>query len=110
MSQKVGLAHCAQRQNGYHLPGMDGTLQRACSEQTAREIEEEVKTSLDRCYAEAKAILQAHREQLDLVAEELLKRETLDRSGFYKLIGKPEPKDELRVAPLPHPLETESGR
>ena len=64
MSEKIGLAHTAQRQNGYQLAGMDGTFQRDCSEQTAREIDEEVKAFLDRCYAEAKDILQTHRDQL----------------------------------------------
>jgi cell division protease FtsH len=91
MSQKIGLAHTAQRQNGYHLAGMDGTFQRDCSEQTAREIDEEVKAFLDRCYAEAKEILQTHRDQLETVAAELLQRETLDRETFYGLIGKSEP-------------------
>ena len=71
---------------------MDGSFQRDCSEQTAREIDEEVKAFLDRCYAEAKQILQTHRDQLDSVTAELLQKETLDGATFYGLIGRAEPK------------------
>jgi cell division protease FtsH len=39
MSQSVGLARCAQRQNATFLPGIDGTFQRDCSERTAQEID-----------------------------------------------------------------------
>ena len=102
MSEKIGLAHCAQRQSAYHLAGMDGTLQRDCSEQTAREIDQEVKRFLDHCYREAKQILTSHRDQLDSIAEELLRRETLDREAFYSLIGQAEPKEEQAPAPLPN--------
>ena len=72
---------------------MEGAFQRDCSEETARDVDQEVKKILDRCYVEAKEILQAHRDQLELVASELLKHESLDRHAFYTLIGKPEPKD-----------------
>ena len=37
-------------------------------------------------YAESKQILQQHRDQLDLVAGELLKRETLDAQTFKDLM------------------------
>jgi len=92
MSEVVGLVHCAQRQNPM-LAGVDGIMQRDCSEATAREIDEEVKKLLDNAYAEAKSILQKHRSELDLVAGELLRRETLDAASFKKLIGQkaPEP-------------------
>lgn len=86
MSEVVGLAHCAQRQNPF-APGMpDGLWQRDCSEQTARDIDQEVKKILDKAYADAKAILSQHRDQLDLVAAELLERETLDGNSFRRLL------------------------
>jgi cell division protease FtsH len=91
MSEKVGMANCAQRAPAY-LPGQPFQLQRDCSEQTAREIDEEVKRLLDACYAEAKDILTAHRADLRKVVAELLKRETLDGETLYKLIGKEMPK------------------
>jgi cell division protease FtsH len=100
MNPKIGLAHTARRQNGF-LGAMDGAFQRDCSEETAREIDQEVKRLLDRCYAEAKDILSAHRDQLELVALELLKRETLDRQAFYRLLGRDEPHDKSVPAVVP---------
>jgi cell division protease FtsH len=87
MSEVVGLAHCAQRQ-GTYLNGADGAWQRDCSEETAREIDQEVKKLLDKAYAEAKGILGEHRRELDLVAHELLLKETLDEKSFHNLLEK----------------------
>ncbi len=86
MSEVVGLAHCAQRQHPFAGPMPDGVLQRDCSEQTAREIDQEVKKLLDEAYDEAKALLREHRRQLELVAGELLQRETLDAKTFQSLL------------------------
>jgi cell division protease FtsH len=87
MSDSVGLARCAQKQDGILLPGMDGTFQRDCSEQTAQLIDAEVKKILARSYDEAKAILTGHRNQLELVTQKLLENETLDAAAFQQLIG-----------------------
>ncbi len=86
MSDVVGLAHCAQRQHPFAGGMPDGFLQRDCSEQTAREIDQEVKKLLDQAYAEAKAILREHRRKLELIAGELLERETLDGKAFQRLL------------------------
>jgi cell division protease FtsH len=90
MSERIGLARVAQRQNAY-LAAADGQLQRDASETTAREIDEEVKKLLDRTYAEAKELLTAERNHLERVTQELLKHETLSGDEFYDLIGKPRP-------------------
>jgi len=100
MSEKVGMANCAQRAPAY-LPGQPFQLQRDCSEQTAREIDEEVKRILDTCYAEAREILVTHRECLERVVAELLKRETLDGETLYQLIGKRMPETNT---PAPAPM------
>ena len=91
MGHAVGLVHCAQRGNPFLSRSDDGLMQRDCSEQTAREIDEEVKKILDEAYAEAKQILQQHRDKVDLVAGELLQRETLDAQTFKDLINHPTP-------------------
>jgi cell division protease FtsH len=90
MSERLGLAHCAQRQPTF-LNGQEFQIQRDCSEQTAREMDEEVKKLLDLAYDEAKQILVAHRDQLTRVATELLKYETIDGPTFYQLVGKETP-------------------
>ena len=101
MSEKVGMANCARRAPAY-LPDQSFQLNRDCSEQTAREIDEEVNKILDDCYGEAKEILTAHRADLQRVVVELLKRETLDGEALYKLIGKEMPKAK---EPAPMPIE-----
>jgi cell division protease FtsH len=51
-------------------------------------VDEEVKRILDDAYDQAKKILQNHRDQLDLIAGELLKNETMDAATFKKLLGR----------------------
>lgn len=107
MSDKVGLIHCGHRPDGYATPLMpnpDGRLD--CGQETADQIDREVKQLLDAGYEEARKILLAHRDQLDAVARALIDRETLDKSEFLKLIGRP-PEAEQNgtppAAPLPLP-------
>jgi cell division protease FtsH len=101
MSKSVGLVRCAQRQNGAFLPSIDGTFQRDCSERTAQEIDEEVKQILDQAYAEAKTILEQHRQELERVTQKLLEFETLDSKAFNALLGRPPVPDEERPG---HPV------
>jgi cell division protease FtsH len=89
MGKSVGLVHCGQQPNPFLPVSGDGMMQRDCSEETAHAIDEEVRKILDGAYAESKQILQQHRDQLDLVAGELLKRETLDAGTFKNLINQP---------------------
>jgi cell division protease FtsH len=90
MSERVGLANCVQRQPAF-LNSQEFQLQRDCSEETAREIDEEVKKLLDQAYDQAKETLSAHRDQLERVAAELLKSESIDGPTFYRLVGREVP-------------------
>lgn len=100
MSERIGLVHCAQRPAAF-LTGPDAPLQRDCSEHTAREIDEEVKSLLDHAYARAREILTEHRDPLEKITAQLLKRETLDGAEFYTLVGQPMPRAREPVPPLP---------
>lgn len=86
MGESVGLVHCGQEPNPFLPISGDGVMQRDCSEETANAIDKETRRILDGAYAEAKQILLQHRDQLDLVAGELLKHETLDAQTFRELI------------------------
>lgn len=99
MSEKVGMANVALRAPAY-LPGQSFQLQRDCSEQTAHDIDDEVRRILDSAYDEAKDLLATHRNEVHRVVEELLKRETLDGETLYHLIGKEMPKAK-EPAPMP---------
>ncbi|WP_218933716.1 ATP-dependent zinc metalloprotease FtsH [Rubripirellula lacrimiformis] len=86
MSDAVGLTHCGRRENVFlgdsslNAGGLD------CSDNTADHIDAEVKQLLADAYKDAKRILDDHREQLDRVAQELLRTETLDASQFHALL------------------------
>jgi cell division protease FtsH len=88
MSEEIGLVRCVQRHGSAFTADMDGLLQRDCSEHTAEQIDAEVKKILDTAYAEAKRILNENHDQLDRVAAELLKCETMDAQTFNRLIGR----------------------
>ncbi|MGH8023352.1 MAG: ATP-dependent zinc metalloprotease FtsH [Limisphaerales bacterium] len=90
MSDVVGLAYCARRE-GQFDPSMPGAAQRDCSEETAREIDEEVKKILDNAYVEARSLLQNHRAALERIAHELLQREMMDSATFKQLLQQIQP-------------------
>jgi cell division protease FtsH len=90
MSDRVGLPSCAQRQPSF-LDGQGFQIQRDCSEETAKVIDEEVRRLLALAYQEAKETLSTNRDQLEQVTAELLKSETIDGPTFYKLLGQEVP-------------------
>ena len=89
MGKSVGLVHCGPQPNPFLPVSGDGMMQRDCSEETAHAIDKEVRKILDGAHAESKQILQQHRDELDLVAGELLQHETLDAQTFKNLIKQP---------------------
>jgi cell division protease FtsH len=101
MSEQIGLVHVATRQDGYLASPLGTPSQRDFSEATAKVIDAEVKRLLDDAHDSARAILKEHRDQLDLVAQALLKRETLDAAAFNALIGRDAPPERPIRAPEP---------
>ena len=101
MSERVGPD--ARRQPPGRIPA-DGPRNSA-AERLQRgndpRIDIEVKKLLDDAHQSAQSILREHRDQLDLVANELLKRETLDGTAFNALLGLPAPVDRPVRAPEP---------
>ncbi len=53
----------------------------------AAKIDQEVKKIVDSCYKKAANVLSKLRDKLDIVAKELIKKETLEGEQFEKLIG-----------------------
>jgi cell division protease FtsH len=88
MGDSVGLMRCLHRSPVAGLGPFDpAALQRDCSEETARAIDEEVRALLDDAEVEAREILARQRPALERVVAELLERETLDDSGFQALLA-----------------------
>jgi cell division protease FtsH len=110
MSDRLGLIQCAYRDGRF--PGEEGLMQRDCSEETAREIDEEVRRILDEAHERAKALLTEHRDELERIANELLKHETIDRQTFESLLD-PDKFAAMKREKSPHarpiPLPSHSG-
>lgn len=75
--------------------GKDFTSKQAYSEETANEIDEEVKAIIEEAYDAAMMILEEHLEQLTAVAEGLLAIETLDGKQFVDLFDGTKTPEEL---------------
>jgi cell division protease FtsH len=85
MGESVGLMHVVQ-DGGLAGDPAAGWLQRDCSEDMARAIDEEVKQILEQAHADACDILADHRDQLYRVAERLLERESIEEAEFRALL------------------------
>ena len=75
--------------------GKDFSTRQAYSEETASEIDEEVKAIIEEAFEAAKKILSEHIEQLKVVAEGLLEVETLDNAQFEQLYNGEKTPEEL---------------
>ena len=73
MSEKLGLMSTASVQNQY----LEGQAVMDCSQETAAEVDREVKEILDKAFADAKKILTDNRGLLDEISEYLLVKETI---------------------------------
>ena len=69
--------------------GRDFTSQRSYSEETAAEIDREVKSIVDRAYESAKQILEDNRNYLEQVASILMEKEKMSAEEFYGIFGEP---------------------
>jgi cell division protease FtsH len=76
MSEKLGLVRHGKEAS--QTPWGDVVSGREHSDDTARIIDEELKDVLDKAYEQAQQVLKENREQLEHLAQALLKYETLD--------------------------------
>ncbi|GIZ40215.1 hypothetical protein CKM354_000356500 [Cercospora kikuchii] len=63
-------------------------LQKPFSEQTAQNIDAEVKRIVNEAYKQCRQLLEEKKHEVGLVAEELLKKEMIDRDDMVRLLGK----------------------
>lgn len=71
------------------------------SPEMAAKIDAQVKKISDDAYAQATKILTKLRSKLDLIAEELLKKETIDSDDFVRLVGPKKALATVKEKPLP---------
>ena len=102
MSEKLGPV----QYEGNHAMFGATSPQKSISEQTAYEIDEEVRELLNEARNKAAEIIQSHRETHKLIAEALLKYETLDSNQIKSLYetGKMPEESELELDKEAHAL------
>ncbi len=86
MSEKLGHLAFGGRQEQVFL-GEEIAQRREYSEQTAREVDEEVKAILDRAYERAVSTLKEHRDALDRLATALLEQEEIAGKQVLEIVG-----------------------
>jgi AFG3 family protein len=79
MSPKIGYLNYKDDEQRLHKP---------FSEETARNIDQEVRRIVDEAYKQCKDLLLEKKDQVHAVAEELLKKEMLVRDDMVRLLGK----------------------
>jgi cell division protease FtsH len=79
-SEEPFLGRSAGQSHSHHSP------------ETAQRIDEEIRNIIDECYAKARQILVENRDKLDLMAEALMKYETIDRHQIDDIMAGKEPR------------------
>jgi cell division protease FtsH len=104
MSDRIGPVALGKRQEMVFL-GRELGEERNYSEQTAREIDEEVRTIIRAAYDTAEQVLSEHRERLVFISEKLIEQEALEGPEFENLFMMPLPVEGVRTAVLLPALE-----
>jgi cell division protease FtsH len=84
--------HVALTSRGAGMSGperQEPMFQREYAESTQQYVDEEIARIIETEYAKTKEMLNQRRELLDILAEKLLEKETLDEKEFRALIGLP---------------------
>ncbi|MGB8955453.1 MAG: ATP-dependent zinc metalloprotease FtsH [Tumebacillaceae bacterium] len=86
MSDKLGNLQYGHRQGGQVFLGRDINHEQNYSDAVALEIDQEMRRIVDESYIKTKDLLIKHRDQLDLLANVLLERETIDKAVIDALM------------------------
>ena len=90
MSEKLGTVKYGERSEHIYV-GRDITKNESCSEETLREIDNEVKRIVMEAKERACRILTEHRDQLDKLANALLEQETISAAEIRRMLDLPDP-------------------
>jgi cell division protease FtsH len=86
MSESLGEMAVGDGHDAVFL-GHEIAQRREYSEETAKEVDEEIKKILRQSYEQAKDILEKHREGLDRIAKELVQKEEISGKEVLELVG-----------------------
>ncbi|HOY58869.1 MAG TPA: ATP-dependent zinc metalloprotease FtsH [Verrucomicrobiota bacterium] len=85
MSEKLGMVQYGD-DNEYIFLGRDMVRGKDYSEETARDIDAEVKRITNECYERARQIIHGNRDKLELIANSLLEYETLEGAQVEEIV------------------------
>ncbi len=92
LSEKLGPLQYDTDSEEPFLGRSAGQAQTVYSPETAQRIDEEVRNIIDSCYEKARQLLIDNREKLDLMADALMKYETIDRHMIDDIMEGREPR------------------
>ena len=93
MSDKLGPLSFGKKEEQIFL-GRELSQHKDYSEKTAEDIDSEIRSIVTGAYENAKKVVKANFDKLELLAEALLERETLDAAEIYETLGMEAPKHE----------------
>ena len=93
LSEKLGPLMYAEEEGEVFLGRSAGSQHANVSGETARMIDEEVRSIIDHCYGTAKQILADNRDKLDVMAEALMKYETIDAAQIDDIMAGRTPRE-----------------
>ncbi|MBU0900828.1 MAG: ATP-dependent zinc metalloprotease FtsH [Gammaproteobacteria bacterium] len=87
LSEKLGPLMYAEEEGEVFLGRSMGSNQSNVSADTAKLIDQEVRSIIDECYGIAKRLLEENRDKLDAMAEALMKYETIDAEQIEDIMN-----------------------
>ncbi len=93
LSEKLGPLMYAEEEGEVFLGRSAGSQHANVSGETAKLIDQEVRSIIDQCYGTAKQILADNRDKLDLMAETLMKYETIDADQIDDIMAGRTPRE-----------------
>ena len=87
LSEKLGPMMYAEEEGEVFLGRSMGSNQSNVSAETAKVIDQEVRSIIDGCYSTARRLLEENRDKLDAMAEALMKYETIDAEQIEDIMN-----------------------
>ncbi len=97
MSEELGL-FAVSRDGSQPFAGREFGSPPEYSEDTAKRIDAEIRRLIEQAHQQAREVLNAHRAELELVAQTLLEKETLDGAEFQALLAESTARDTIPTA------------
>ncbi|WP_090502286.1 ATP-dependent zinc metalloprotease FtsH [Pseudomonas borbori] len=93
LSEKLGPLMYAEEEGEVFLGRSMGSQHTNVSADTARVIDQEVRSIIDQCYGTARRLLEENRDKLDAMAEALMKYETIDAEQIDDIMNGRAPRE-----------------